>query len=406
MVFVDVINAKDKHVASCVVSRCCRVQWPTRRMKMKIAHQEIKRGNRETPCVIKHGRSDALSGQKIKSSSGRETFNELWENNQQMVATELQHWGNTRYAKICTDYGDLGQDVVNEVMIQLCMEMKIKTEEVVRKFEKVMTTAARTYLSGKLQAEMLAEIKENHDCWVQHFWQSALRQMKDELAGEECQGYSPQSLPRSDSKCWTHQHARLLTKRGFVILEGLIPSAGHTLAGACSTLYRKKSKASVNPCNIGAFMSHIPFSKEQGFEGFPAGQAQDALWQFVGLAAEVLDAGYPEPFVVPNHLILGCYPPGQAHYTRHLDNTPAEERNYRELTFLLYTNVDWNDSLGGHLQIYTDKGAAIKVRPSAGTVVVFQSRRIFHEVHSAKKERYALTLWPEANPAQPCYGPQ
>ena len=76
--------------------------------------------------------------------------------------------------------------------------------------------------------------------------------------------------------------------------------------------------------------------------------------------------------------------------------------NRRELTFLLYVNVDWDASkLGGCLRLHPDVNrpgeGTFDVEPIAGRIVVFESGKQMHEVMASAHgaDRIALTLWVE-----------
>eukprot|EP00439_Symbiodinium_sp_Y106_P073055 s899_g13.t1 len=79
------------------------------------------------------------------------------------------------------------------------------------------------------------------------------------------------------------------------------------------------------------------------------------------------------------------------------DNDPATGAT-RRLTVLAYLN-DWHDGYGGDLRIHSggerpDPRRYRNVEPKAGTVVLFDSRRIWHAVApSLHGNRWAMTLW-------------
>ena len=56
----------------------------------------------------------------------------------------------------------------------------------------------------------------------------------------------------------------------------------------------------------------------------------------------------PPPIVLPPMVQLGYYPGGSgARYRPHLDRWANETNNRRELTFLVYVNVGWEERHGG-----------------------------------------------------------
>lgn len=113
----------------------------------------------------------------------------------------------------------------------------------------------------------------------------------------------------------------------------------------------------------------------------------------------------PLRLAVNRHLLLGIYeyeahvtvyPPG-AFYRRHVDQFQGAA--HRKLSVILYLNdEDWSPDDGGQLRLFIpqgeDKGEKIvDVLPEGGTLVVFLSHEIAHEVLPTKRERFSLTGW-------------
>lgn len=147
---------------------------------------------------------------------------------------------------------------------------------------------------------------------------------------------------------------------------------------------------------------------------------------------------------VPQQLQLSCFEgDGQSKYVKHLDHCSeslqelgllewlrARDYRGRSLTAVLYLNpTDWGDLPregsqhdGGHLRIFhnpetegkgmeafedthghelvsasaakmLDGTAYTDVVPKGGTLVVFDSRRIWHQVLPSTRQRMALTCW-------------
>ena len=122
-----------------------------------------------------------------------------------------------------------------------------------------------------------------------------------------------------------------------------------------------------------------------------------------------------EQLAVPGVCLVSAYPSG-AHYSRHLDC--YGEDNARALTCILYANDDdWElERDGGSLVLEPPtpttraraaaaktaaaaaKAESVEVTPSGGTLVIFESRTVWHAVRPSKKLRYATTLWVYASP--------
>jgi SM-20-related protein len=84
------------------------------------------------------------------------------------------------------------------------------------------------------------------------------------------------------------------------------------------------------------------------------------------------------------------YPPG-ARYARHRDRFADEDS--RVVSFVLYLNEDWRPEDGGALRCHPAGGAIYDVQPHAGTLVMFLSAELEHEVLPARRERIAVTGW-------------
>jgi len=115
---------------------------------------------------------------------------------------------------------------------------------------------------------------------------------------------------------------------------------------------------------------------------------------------------------VPPTLQLSHYKPSETFYSAHRDapiydpskrSLPEydEENTYRKrfVTAILYLNdtaVDsWNTKRdGGMLRVYPDTTAeTADIIPNGGTLVVFDSHELLHEVMPTRRDRYALTCW-------------
>ncbi|MEB3734889.1 2OG-Fe(II) oxygenase [Halopseudomonas pachastrellae] len=83
------------------------------------------------------------------------------------------------------------------------------------------------------------------------------------------------------------------------------------------------------------------------------------------------------------------YPPG-AGYQRHLDR--FQDNPLRTISVVSYLNTAWQPGDGGELRLYLPDGE-FDVAPRAGTVVVFTSADVEHEVLASRFERASLTGW-------------
>ena len=87
------------------------------------------------------------------------------------------------------------------------------------------------------------------------------------------------------------------------------------------------------------------------------------------------------------------YYPNGGYYRRHCDSENSSEciSNVREWSFILYLNPDWCQRQGGCLRIHQDSHDAepsdgtrlpnyFDIEPKSGTLVLFRSKAVPHEV--------------------------
>ncbi|MDD0842292.1 2OG-Fe(II) oxygenase [Pseudomonas sp. Gutcm_11s] len=87
---------------------------------------------------------------------------------------------------------------------------------------------------------------------------------------------------------------------------------------------------------------------------------------------------------------FALYPPG-AFYQKHLDRFRDDDR--RTVSAVFYLNDTWQADQGGALRLYPNDGSELDVLPEAGTLVLFMSAELPHEVLPASRERLSLTGW-------------
>lgn len=83
------------------------------------------------------------------------------------------------------------------------------------------------------------------------------------------------------------------------------------------------------------------------------------------------------------------YPPG-AGYARHRDRFRDDDA--RVLSSVLYLNDNWQAADGGALRLYLPEGPH-HVVPAGGTLVLFLSAEVEHEVLPATRERLSIAGW-------------
>lgn len=87
---------------------------------------------------------------------------------------------------------------------------------------------------------------------------------------------------------------------------------------------------------------------------------------------------------------FALYPLG-AFYERHLYRFRDDDR--RAISAVVYLNDGWLPAHGGQLRLHLPDQPPLDILPHGGSLVVFRSDRIVHEVMPASRERLSLTGW-------------
>ncbi len=87
---------------------------------------------------------------------------------------------------------------------------------------------------------------------------------------------------------------------------------------------------------------------------------------------------------------FALYPPG-AFYQKHVDRFRDDDR--RAVSVVFYLNDEWQPEHGGALRLYLGNGEIRDVLPQAGSLLVFLSADMPHEVLPASRDRLSLTGW-------------
>lgn len=91
------------------------------------------------------------------------------------------------------------------------------------------------------------------------------------------------------------------------------------------------------------------------------------------------------------------YPPG-AGYRKHLDRFQGDP--LRTVSVVAYLNQGWQPGHGGELRLHLPQGQR-DVAPCGGSLAVFMSDQIVHEVLAAHRERASLVGWFRRRPDNP-----
>jgi SM-20-related protein len=184
--------------------------------------------------------------------------------------------------------------------------------------------------------------------------------------------------------------ARALTARGYAIGERFVPA--RQLAQLRARLRTLDARGAFRPAAIGAGAARAVRPALRGdrlcwLEPPYAPPEQALLAAFEGLRVALNRALGLGLFDFECQYAI--YPPG-ARYVRHLDRSPAGAE--RVVSTVLYLNGSWRAADGGELRLYATPDA-LEIAPCAGTLVLFESARIEHEVRPAGRERLSVAGW-------------
>lgn len=87
---------------------------------------------------------------------------------------------------------------------------------------------------------------------------------------------------------------------------------------------------------------------------------------------------------------FAMYPPG-TFYRKHLDRFRDDDR--RTVSAIIYLNEQWLPEDGGQLRMFLQDGSERDASPVGGSLIVFMSADLPHEVLPASRERLSVTGW-------------
>ena len=229
----------------------------------------------------------------------------------------------------------------------------------------------------------------------------------------------------------TAQHVRTMEDRGFVVLHNALSPPQLEAARLDVQKLRYSSSAHGNEDSVRG--DSICWVREtDGTESNAATASPqkdqphgDGLYHAIKLVRSIAYClehhGYTRSHAhrVPQQCQLSCYEgDSRQRYRRHLDTCldtvydmglfnwwRSSDYRYRKVTIILYLNdSEWGKSKrdGGELRCYHERSVSAgddddytytDVQPAGGTMVVFDSCTVAHEVLPSSRDRFALTCW-------------
>lgn len=188
--------------------------------------------------------------------------------------------------------------------------------------------------------------------------------------------------------------ADALSEQGYAVLPAALPPA---LTEALFLRVTALDEAAFRRAGVG---------REGDFAVNPFVRNDDILWLGSQHGAEAQYLQWMETLrqEINRRLFLGLFDyeahfaryQAGAFYKKHLD--AFKGRSNRVLSTVFYLNPGWQAGDGGQLVIYDNAEAvAARVTPLMGTLAVFLSDRVPHEVLPAQRTRYSIAGWFRVN---------
>lgn len=202
-----------------------------------------------------------------------------------------------------------------------------------------------------------------------------------------------------------------LAANKYVVIPNFLPASLQQALRADVANLRQSSKFNVakigqdatNALNTQIRIAETCFIGPGRYPDVQPGAAQDDLYGILDQVRHDLAAHLDRPLDASLTELLFAYYPQGGFYRRHRDAIPGSASVSREYSLLLYLNEDCSDADGGQLRMHFDGGgdelpASVApnfrdIGPTGGTLVLFQSDAIPHEVLDTQKERVAVIGW-------------
>jgi SM-20-related protein len=212
---------------------------------------------------------------------------------------------------------------------------------------------------------------------------------------------SPSALPRL-----SRESLQELTSSGYVIIDNFLPGNLQEALRKDVANLRLNSKFNVakigqdstNALNTDIRVAETCFVGPSKLSDCP-NEDRSTLYTILDQIRQDL----PQPLDTTLNEFLYAYYPSGGFYRRHRDAIPGSASILREYSLLLYLNQDWTEKDGGRLRLHKDSGGDFlpegeepnfqDVDPHGGTLVLFESDKLPHEVLDTHAERIAIVGW-------------
>ncbi|MDP1929901.1 MAG: 2OG-Fe(II) oxygenase [Gammaproteobacteria bacterium] len=194
-----------------------------------------------------------------------------------------------------------------------------------------------------------------------------------------------------------------IQSQGWSVIPNALPIA---LSSALLTQLQTPDDERFTPAGVGRSADHVlnPFVRRDEIcwiEGRTAVERDWLNWSN-SLRLHLNKRLFLGLFSFESH--FAHYRPG-AFYKKHVDafkNQPFKDGTNRVLSVVAYFNPGWLPDDGGELVMYDESGveSVLSVTPAFGTLVVFLSEDVPHEVKPARRDRFSIAGWYRVNSSQ------
>mmetsp|Transcript_6221 Transcript_6221/g.12444 ORF Transcript_6221/g.12444 Transcript_6221/m.12444 type:complete len:309 (-) Transcript_6221:207-1133(-) len=227
---------------------------------------------------------------------------------------------------------------------------------------------------------------------------------------------SPWSLSAATSTSATElarlspDHLQELADKKYLVIPNFVPARLEEDLRTDVSQLRAKGKFSVakigqdatNTLNTQIRVAETCFIGPGRYPDVPSSARED-LYTVLDQARQDLARYFEQPLDSQLTELLYAYYPQGGFYRRHRDAIPGSASVLREYSLLLYLNKEWQEKDGGKLRMHFDGGGDavpeggepnfMDVSPQGGTLVLFESDAVPHEVLDTQKERMAVIGW-------------
>ena len=190
-----------------------------------------------------------------------------------------------------------------------------------------------------------------------------------------------------------------LVEKGWSVIPNALPT---DLAAALFDQLHNETPNEFSPAGVGRSLDHNlnPFVRSDEIKWIEGSTDAERAWlRWTARMQQALNQRlFLGLFSFESH--FAHYPPG-SFYKKHVDSFKGQafkDGTNRVLSVVAYLNPGWLPEHGGELLMYSVlDGENLQVTPAFGTLVVFLSEEVPHEVLPAKRDRYSLAGWYRVN---------